>query len=80
MHVRPVARRLSDGVREERDTGEFEVSFAGEPLAQSGRQRRERERRQIAVVDVGLDGEEEVVAAGEVPVLGRGCPSRRCGR
>ena len=31
---------------------------------------RQRERGQLAAVDVGLDGEEDVVASGVVPVLG----------
>ena len=49
-----------------------ELAAAGESFAQPGRLRRQRERRKVAVVDVGLDGEEQVVASGVVPVLGRG--------
>ena len=37
-----------------------------------GGRRGERERGQVAVVDVGFDGEEGVVAGGVVPVLGSG--------
>ena len=55
---------------EQADGIEREFAAAGEPLAQPGRLGWQRQRRQLAVVDVGLDGEEQVVAAGVVPVLG----------
>ena len=41
-----------------------------EAVSQSGRKRGQRERVEAAGVDVGFLGEEDVVAAGEVPVLG----------
>ena len=47
------------------------VIAAGQLLARARRERGERERGERAVVDVGLDGEEDVVAAGVVPLVWR---------
>ena len=69
-----------EGVGEQGDAFELEVAGAGQSLAQSGRAAGERERGEVVVVDVWFDGEEGVVAAGVVPVLGSGAeradPSR----
>ena len=54
------------------DAFELKVAGAGQSLAQSGGAAGERERGEVVVVDVGFDGEEGVVAAGVVPVLGSG--------
>ena len=67
-----LTRGRQDGWREELNSGEPELFRVGELLAQSGRQRGKSERAEIASMDVGLDCEEEVLAACVVPVLCRG--------
>ena len=62
-------RRLG-GIAHERNGLEGEFAAREKLLPEPGRLCRQRERGQLAVVDVGLDGEEQVVASGVVPVFG----------
>ena len=48
------------------------LPVAHEAFPQSTRMRRQRERRNVPAMDVALSREEEVIAPGVVPVLGRG--------
>jgi hypothetical protein len=73
-------RGCDDGRREQLDRRQRELCRAREPLSERRREGRERERRQVAPVDVGLEREEQVPGGPRRTSARRGCSSRRSGR